>query len=374
MAQVELTPLPPEEAIAFFRAKGLAESFAWQDLWQEEHAKAFTVAKAMERNVLETIREAVDRAIVDGITFETFREELTPRLQDMGWWGRKPMTDPADGETREVQLGSPRRLRTIFNMNLRQAHAAGRWVRAEQDEAFMPLLRYVATGGSAGDGRTRIQHRAWHGTILPIRDVWWQTHYAPCDWECRCTTQQLNARTAARNGWPVGEVPAAFPPKAYTNPRTGEVTVLEQGIGPGFNYNVGQAYLRRDTPTLLSGSGETLEATATGEGRQSSIAAFLAPFVSEEKDRVWFDGEGYPQVVGPSLFLDSGGDPIRLSAEQLAQLPAVADALTDPTSIGWVWIRVGDRPAMLMRRYRSPSMTVDIASGGGAPAWRFSAR
>ena len=30
---VELKPLPPEEAIRFFRYKGLAERFAWQDVW-----------------------------------------------------------------------------------------------------------------------------------------------------------------------------------------------------------------------------------------------------------------------------------------------------------------------------------------------------
>jgi hypothetical protein len=33
--------LPPERAIAFFRDKGLAASFAWQDRWQEEHDAAF---------------------------------------------------------------------------------------------------------------------------------------------------------------------------------------------------------------------------------------------------------------------------------------------------------------------------------------------
>ena len=45
--QLSLKPLPPKEAIAYFRKKGLKKSFAWQDVWQEEHAKAFTVAKAM---------------------------------------------------------------------------------------------------------------------------------------------------------------------------------------------------------------------------------------------------------------------------------------------------------------------------------------
>ena len=57
---VVLTPLAPKGAIAYFRQKGLAKSFARQDIWQEEHGRAFTVAKAIQRDVLEDIRNAMD--------------------------------------------------------------------------------------------------------------------------------------------------------------------------------------------------------------------------------------------------------------------------------------------------------------------------
>ena len=73
--------LPPAEAIAFFRKKGLAASFAWQDVWQAEHARAFTVAKAMTRGVLESIREELDTALAEGLTLEQFRIALRPRLE-----------------------------------------------------------------------------------------------------------------------------------------------------------------------------------------------------------------------------------------------------------------------------------------------------
>ena len=68
--------LPPEEAIAYFRQKGFAFSWSWQDVWQEAHANAFTVAKAMKLDVLQDIRNAVDDAISKGTTFETFQKEL----------------------------------------------------------------------------------------------------------------------------------------------------------------------------------------------------------------------------------------------------------------------------------------------------------
>jgi uncharacterized protein with gpF-like domain len=103
-------PLPivePKEALQFFRQKGLTPSFAWQDVWQEEHVRSFTVAKAMSRDVLEDIRGEVDKAIANGTTLEDFRRDLRPMLERKGWWGRKAMTDPQTGERKIVQLGSP---------------------------------------------------------------------------------------------------------------------------------------------------------------------------------------------------------------------------------------------------------------------------
>src|SRR5690606_36450379 len=161
----------------YFRGKGLAESFAWQDVWEEEHARAFTVAKAMRRDILQDIRAAVDQAVGEGITFEQFRDRLRPQLEAKGWWGKQTMEDPLTGETRPVQLGSTRRLRTIFDVNLRSAYQAGRWKPIQEVKDAFPFLRYVAVGGKQGDGRTRPEHRASHGTILPVDHPWWETHY-----------------------------------------------------------------------------------------------------------------------------------------------------------------------------------------------------
>lgn len=363
--QVDLKPLPPEEAIAFFRSKGLLEGFAWQDVWQEEHARAFTVAKAMDRAVLEDIRAALDAALANGTTFETFKADLRPLLEARGWWGRKEMTDPLNGETREVQLGSPRRLQTIFNMNLRTAYAAGRWERIEQSKALLPFLVYT----TAGDSRVRLEHRAWDGVCLPVDDPWWQTHYPPCGWGCRCTTIQVSRRIAEARGLKIGEQPPRFPPKPYTNPRTGEVTLIEGGIDPGFSYNVGQAYLQGQAPSLIGGPAEIDAATSVET--TDAVQTFLSAFDAAAQDKVWLDPEGYPQVIGPGLFRDPGGRRIPLTLAQLQDLGRVADALRQPDRISWVWVKRADSAPILMRRYRRHGLVVDMASGGASPAWRF---
>lgn len=246
MARVELEPLPPDEAVAFFRRKFDLTGFDWRDVSQQEHAAAFTVAKAMRLDILADIRSAVDEAIAGGMTFPQFRERLEPLLRAKGWWGRQPEIDPQTGERRMVQLGSPRRLRIIYQTNLRTALSAGRWERAQRVKALRPYLRYAAVL----DTRTRPQHRDWHGTVLPVDHPWWKTHYPPNGWNCRCIVMQLSERDLARNGWKVGDAPEVRT-RPWRNRRTGETIDVPEGIDPGFGYNVGRAAARVPGEVLI---------------------------------------------------------------------------------------------------------------------------
>ena len=52
MATIEPFGLPPAEAIKWFESKGYKLGFDWRDTWRDEHAWAFTVAKAMQLDLL----------------------------------------------------------------------------------------------------------------------------------------------------------------------------------------------------------------------------------------------------------------------------------------------------------------------------------
>lgn len=227
--------LAPEAALAFFRAKGYATGFAWQDVWQREHDAAFTVAKMLDVDLLRDVRSAVDRAIADGQTLAQFREGLEPELMKAGWWGKAEMVDPATGETTLVQLGSPRRLETIFRVNMQASYAAGHWQQIQETKAEAPYLMYDAVD----DGRTREEHRAWDGTVLPADDPWWDTHMPPNDFGCRCGVIQLSADQVRAMGLDVADEAPPDNPREYTNPRTGEVEMVPSGVGPGWAYNPG---------------------------------------------------------------------------------------------------------------------------------------
>ncbi|CCU70924.1 phage minor head protein [Thalassolituus oleivorans] len=228
---------PPEAVLAWFRAKGLKPSFDYREVWAEEHAQAFTVAKAMRMDVLTTIREALDQALAEGKTLEQFRKELTPTLQKLGWWGRADVVDPTTGEVINAQLGSPRRLKKIYATNMKVARAAGQWERIERRKKTHPYLVYEL-GPSENH---RAQHVAWAGIILRADDPFWQTHYPPNGWGCKCRVRQINQREYDKLV-DTGKYTTTAPritKKEWINDRTGEALQVPIGIDPGWDYNPG---------------------------------------------------------------------------------------------------------------------------------------
>lgn len=228
--------LPPEEAVKYFRSKGLRKSWAWQDTWAEEHNTSFVVAKMTDLDLLADVHDAVNAAISQGQTLAQFKKSLTPTLVKAGWWGEREQTDPATGKTEIVQLGSARRLETIFRTNMTTAYSAGEWAQIQEAAEDAPYLMYDAVD----DNRTRDQHRQWNGTVLRWDDAWWQTHRPPNGWGCRCSVIQLSARDLRGMGksGPDKEAPA-IKRREWTNKRTGEVMQIPEGIDAGWDYNPG---------------------------------------------------------------------------------------------------------------------------------------
>ena len=115
----------PQEAIDYIRNKRLKPGFSYEDVWLEEHARSFTVAKCMEMDLLKDIQDSIAAALEEGIPYDQWAKDIQQTMISKGWWGRQEMVDPKTGEKKEVQLGSPRRLETIFNVNMRTASNGG---------------------------------------------------------------------------------------------------------------------------------------------------------------------------------------------------------------------------------------------------------
>lgn len=213
----------PAEVRKYLRAKGLTPSWDWDDVWQEEHAAAFTAAKAMGQDVLAALRQAVDAAIEGGQTFGEFKKRLRDVLAELGWWGVQNRVNPKTGEVERVELGTPRRLKVIYVTNARVARAQGQWERIQRTKDSRPYLLYEL-GPSE---RHRPEHEAWAGTILPADDAAWGKMFPPNGWGCKCRVRQLSAAEADRKGG-VTEAPDT------------------SSIDPEWAYNPGEAGRRAD--------------------------------------------------------------------------------------------------------------------------------
>lgn len=302
--------LPPEKALAFFRDKGLATSFAWQDQWQKEHDAAFTVAKMMNLDLLRDTRAAVDKAIAEGQTFEMFRDNIEARLVEAGWWGKAEMVDPASGEKKLVQLGSVRRLRTIYQTNMMTAYSAGHWQEIQDGKAAAPYLMYDAVD----DDATREEHAAWDGTVLPADDPWWSTHMPPNGWNCRCGVIQLSDDQVKSLGLEVADQAPQGKEREYTNPRTGEVSMVPEGIDPGWAYNPGEARAQRVVQDL-AGKAAAADPAMGAEAMKTLSAAEQVAF--DAGHVAWVDEVTSPAAPHPSMRLVGG-----LSVEDLKFLEA----------------------------------------------------
>jgi len=248
--------LPPEKAIEYFKSKGYAFSWDWHDIWQEAHAKAFTVAKAMRMDILQDIRGMVQKAIDDGITFEQFRKELEPKLKAKGWWGKKMVGDETGAM--QVQLGSPHRLKTIYQTNLQTAYMAGRYKEMMNNVDDRPYWQYVAVM----DSRTRPAHAALNGKVFRYDDPFWNTHYPPLGFRCRCRVRALSEKNIKDRRNIVSDSTGKLTEKdVLVSKKTGElatVTVYDdpftgEKISPdvGWNYNPGKEWGRWDKNGLL---------------------------------------------------------------------------------------------------------------------------
>ena len=242
--------MQPEAAMAYLQQKGVTVSWDWQDMLDDAHATAHTVAKTAGMDVADDIYRAINKALANGQTLAQFEAELTPVLQSKGWWGKKEVANPDTGEMQTVQLGSPHRLKTIYLTNTQSAYMAGRYVEMMDSLDTHPYWEYVAVN----DNRTRDTHRLMHGRVYEATDPIWNTMYPPLDYRCRCRVKPLSESRGERRVLPRAELETQTV-DIGRNDFTGEERHAQRtGVriggkfvapSPGFNSNQGQAMLSR---------------------------------------------------------------------------------------------------------------------------------
>ena len=224
--------LVDKAAFEHFKAKKILAGFSHYDVWLYQHSLAFTVAKMMDADMLAEVKDAIESAQQNGTAFADFKKRLKPYLMAKGWWGEQVMTDPLDGKPKLVQLGSTRRLKTIFNTNMQTAFAAGQWQRIQANKKALPYLRY----NHSAAGHPRDSHKRYYGLVLPVDHDIWKVIFPPNGYGCKCSVSALTRRQAEREGIS-GEPDVDM--VEFTNPRTGKTVLIPDDITPSFAHNHG---------------------------------------------------------------------------------------------------------------------------------------
>lgn len=166
-----LTREDNEAAAAFVRDKARTNIRIFGDMLPETRAHAFAVAGIEEMRRLKQVQEAIAR-VPEGGDWKDAREEIAAALGD-------PEKNAARAET-------------VLRTNCFQAYAAARYRSQMEDKEVFPYLKYV----TVGDSRVRDSHARLNGTILRKDDPFWETHYPPWDWGCRCVAVELTEEMA----------------------------------------------------------------------------------------------------------------------------------------------------------------------------------
>lgn len=358
MAEPKPGDVPFREAIDFFRQKLELPTETWTDLWEAMHARAFVVAGANKAAIVADFKAAVDRALAEGRTQADFRADFDRIVARHGW---------------SFNGGAGWRSRVIFQTNLRTAYHAGKWAQAQRLKERRPFLRYVAVQ----DSRTRPEHMAWHGTVLPIDHPWWQTHFPPNGWNCRCTVQALSRRDLDRFGFQVSEqAPPVTRETRSVNTPAGPVTVeVPEGIDTGFAYNVGQAaWGRAQQRVLMESHGgfdelvapggprpvqpadlperttSTRPAPAVPAGDEVALRETLREALGGRDERIFTDPTGERIAVTQAVADHFLADPARLDGRERF-LPFIAELLEAPEEI-WIGFAADKRTGRVAVRRR----------------------
>lgn len=211
------------EAINYLKGKLPEASVKWDDLAGPVHSKVFTVAGAIKADLVRDLHQAVVKAKEDGRTITDFRKDFDKAVAEHGWAYRG-------------QRGW--RTEVIFNANMRSSAMAGRWEQLQANKERRPFLQYR----TAGDSKVRPLHRMWNGQIFPVDHPFWQTHYPPNGWNCRCTVRAYSQADMDRKQLHVSPDMEIQQRDVIT--RDGEIKDrVPVGIDPGWDHNVGQSWI-----------------------------------------------------------------------------------------------------------------------------------
>jgi hypothetical protein len=293
------------EQIEFLRRKLNLPSETWRDIQRAAHDRAFVVAGATKADLLHDLRKAVDKAVQGGSIGE-FRKNFAEIVAKHGWTGWT-------GEG--TKAGEAWRTRVIYQTNLMTSYAAGRRAQLLDPDLVKrrPFWRYVHNDSVT---HPRPHHKRWGDMRLTLRhdDPFWNTHFPPNGWGCKC---RVVAVAAPSDG------DATVPPEGWAeaDPATGAPV----GIDEGWDYAPGaradddlRTFVQEkliDYPPAIS------KALSADVNRYINADDKVPDFVRDvladrqRRDPLWLGFVERPDWIAETLDVDTKGYAVLLPAD-----------------------------------------------------------
>jgi SPP1 gp7 family putative phage head morphogenesis protein len=217
---ITVKPLPFKEAQQFWKDKIKLKPSQYYDLSDEARSRAFGVSGVAKTDELETMFNAIQRAVDGKATFADFKKDCKKIAEKRGW-----------------QKGG-HRLENIFRTNLQTAYMAGRWKQVKESARLRPYGQYSAVG----DLRTRPTHLAMNNLVWPLDHPVWNTWWPPNGFKCRCDVRTLSARQVKERGLNVRDDDITGTLIEPVNPENGQkMPAVPLWPDNGFGHNPGKS-------------------------------------------------------------------------------------------------------------------------------------
>ncbi|MEN2979978.1 PBECR2 nuclease fold domain-containing protein [Tistrella bauzanensis] len=346
------------EQVAFLAQKRVSPTRSWRDALQGDHDRAFVVAGATDVSMLEEIHAAVIEA-AETYDYSAFKSRLTEVIERYDW---------QHSGQRE------RRIRTIYETNIRSAYMAGRLRQMTDPDVLrlMPYWQYLhAETRVPADPRP--QHLAWDGVTLLWDNTWWITHFPPNGWFCSCGIRALSERRAKKQPRWGEDAPADVMRKVWDPARGAEIEV-PQGVDVGWDYQPGALWSKGLTPSALIDPADgmlevtgrhvvevdtpaplddllaaskpfTADALGDDLDPEDYVRGFLAPFGADiGAPALWEDQTGEKLPISEEFFQTRTGEWKIGNRDRATMTPLLAETLLDPDEI-WLGVAAKINPA-----------------------------
>ena len=326
---------PPQDAIRYLEQKFPKASWAYTDLLDNAHDRAFVVAKMVDVDLATTVQRSIIDAMQEGKGYKAWAKDIDKVLAKSGWYDGQINVD-AQGNAKKVVTGGQHRLETIYRTNVAAAYEAGRQqvIFNDRDDDPFGYVMYSAIM----DNRTRPTHKALHGKVMEKSDPAWSSISPPNGYNCRCTIVELTQGQIDRYGYKVSKSEGKLSTQVVELPNGKEAqrTLFELDNGAVFKTDVGFNHAPKILPmqTLFDKAIQAEPKFASRVVSQALAQPRIKAQVNQEV-KTWVQGvdakyaKGEFRHVGviPSVFIEA------LASEKNFELQTAVITLHDRISL-----------------------------------------